>query len=173
VTPAVPPYRRGGGFGSLGVRFQEVFEPHAVSLEPQTLGAWLTLAVLALALLTGVAWLVQRALKRRHRRAAVKELDSLEAAWSANRARREPLEAVPVVLKRCALHAFQRQKVAPLAGQAWAAFLSETGPQPFGPAATRALVTITTRGASEVLESDVAPLFVAARGWIRRHRAEL
>ena len=173
MTPVVPPYRRGGGFGSLGVRFREVLEPHAVSLRPETFGAWVTLGVAVVALLAGVGWLVWRYRQRRHRRAAERELRALAAAWAAEERRLETLEAVPAVIKRCALQSFARPKVAPLSGERFVAFLSATGGAPFGEAAGRALQTIATHGASAVAADDAPSLFSAAQTWVRRHRAEL
>jgi len=173
MTPMTPPYRQGGGFGSLGVRFQEVVEPAAVPLRPETVGAWITLCLLAAMLVAGVTWLVLRHLRRRYRRAAERELGALGAAWEANRTKLDVLEAVPVVLKRCALSSFERSLVAPLSGERWIAFLSATGAEPFAEAAGRALSTIATRGASAVSAADVPALLAAARGWVRRHRAGL
>jgi hypothetical protein len=173
LTPGVPPYRRGGGFGSLGVRFREVVEPHAVSLAPETLGAWLTLALLGVAVAALVAWLVVRHTRRRYRRTAEHELRRLGARWAADPATSAPLEAVPELLKRCALGSFERARVASLNGARWVEFLTSTGPEPFGEAAARALVTIGARGAEAVAKEDAASLFTAARVWIRRHRADI
>jgi hypothetical protein len=173
MTPVVPPYRRGGGFGSLGVRFREVIEPHVPPLRPETFGAWLTLGLIALALVAGVAWLVWRAIRRRYRRAAERELLALRARFQAEPPALDALEAVPAVIKRCALGSFARSKVAQLSGERWIAFLSATSREPFGEGASRALLTIATRGAAAVSAADASSLFLGARAWIRRHRAEL
>jgi hypothetical protein len=172
LTPVIPPYRRGGGFGSLGVRFKEVFEPPAISFAPATLGAWLSIAVLVLVLLAGTVWLAWRYGRRRHRREALRELSALSAVW-LQKHERVALEAVPPLLKRCALQSFERSKVASLSGERWVAFLTLTGPAPFGDAAARALLAITTRGASAVDAANAPSLFASSRIWIRRHRAEL
>jgi hypothetical protein len=171
MTPVVPPYRRGAGFGSLGVRFTEVFEPARIALRPETLGAWLTLGVFALLVGAAVAWLVLRFVRRRHRRVATRELDALSRDFAATR-ELTPLEKLPAVLKRCALGSFPRERVAPLAGEAWREFLDATcHAAPFADGAGRALVTLTTRGASS-LDAIQAPLLIgAARTWVRRHRA--
>jgi hypothetical protein len=173
VTPVLPPYRRGAGFGTLGQRLSEVIEPAPVSLAPQTLGAWLTLLSLAIGLALALGWLVRRHLRRRYRRLAERELRALEAAWIADPARRRVLEPVPALLKRCALGSFARARVAPLSGPSWLAFLDTTARAPFGEAAGRALLAITTRGANAVAAADAPELFAAARRWVRRHRAEL
>ncbi len=176
MTPVVPPYRRGGGFGTLGLRFAEVSEPAPVPLGPQTLGAWLTLAALALALVLALGWLVRRHIRRRYRRLAERELRELETAWALAPAAPEApraLEPVPALLKRCALQSFARAQVASLSGTAWLRFLDATGAAPFGEAAGRALLAITMHGPSAVAQADAPRLFAAARTWVRRHRAQL
>ena len=171
MTPVVPPYRRGEGFGSLGVRFGEVVEPAPVALGPQTVGAWVTLGAAALVVVLALAGLLRWHLRRRYRRAAERELDALGATWAADHAALSALEAVPGVLKRCALHGFERARVAPLSGEAWLRFLDATGRSPFGEAAGRALLAVTTRGAAALSEADAVSLLSAARRWVRRHRA--
>jgi len=171
MSPVVPPYRRGEGFGSLGVRFGEVVDPAPVSLGPQTAGAWATLGAVALAAGLALAWLLRRHLRRRYRRAAARELGALGAAWAAEPGAPATLEAVPRLLKRCAMQSFGRARVAALSGEAWLRFLDATGPSPFDAAAGRALSTIAARGAGAVSEADALSLLRAARRWIRRHRA--
>jgi hypothetical protein len=174
VSPELPPYRRGEGFGSLGVRFREVLEPAPAELWPETPGAWITIAVLMLGAIFGIGWLWLRHSRRRHRRLAANELVALRRAWDADQKRLDVLEGLPAVLKRCALGSFERARVAPLSGERWVEFLSTTGPEPFGDdQSRRALVTIATRGAKAVAEADAVKLFAAADTWIRRHRAEL
>jgi len=173
VTPVVPPYRRGGGFGSLGIRFHEVFQPARVPLRPETLGAWLTLAALAVALCVGIWIAVRRYVRGAYRRAAAHELATLAARFEQQSQDLAALEALPNVLKRCALGSFERSKVAPLHGARWVEFLSATSPRPFGEDAGRALVTLATRGASALTRDEAVLLFAAAREWIRRHRADL
>lgn len=173
MTAVVPPYRRGGGFGTLGARLREVFEPDPPALWPETLGAWLTLLALAALIAIGVAFLIVRYVRRRHRRAAARALRALEAAWMADRATPAALESVPVLLKRCALGSFARERVASLSGERWLAFLDATGRRAFGEEARRALLAITTRGAAAVSRDDAARLFAAASRWIRSHRADV
>ncbi|HYQ42848.1 MAG TPA: DUF4381 domain-containing protein [Polyangiaceae bacterium] len=173
MTPQIPPYRRGGGFGSLGVRFSEVIEPPSVSFEPATVGAWITLAGLTLLVAAGVTWLVVRYARRGHRRLAQRELESLARA---RRDRTNPalLEALPSVLKRCALVSFSRASVASLSGERWRLFLDESCPgTPFSGNAGQALVTLTTHGASALSHADEDALLTASRIWVRRYRARI
>ncbi|HEV8551489.1 MAG TPA: DUF4381 domain-containing protein [Polyangiaceae bacterium] len=171
MTPAVPPYRRGSGFGSLGVRFTEVLEPARVPLRPETVGAWLTIALLGALVAAFLAWLVVRWVRRRHRRVAERELQALLHAFEASR-QLAGLETLPVVLKRCALGSFPRERVASLSGDAWRAFLDATcRAAPFSGPPGGALVMLTTRGASSLDAAEVPALVAAARTWVRRHRA--
>ncbi len=173
MNPAVPPYRRGGGFGSLGVRFSEVVEPPPASLEPATIGAWLTLSLLVLLAAAGVAWLVLRYYRRRHRRVARRELESLARA-RRERADASVLEALPSVLKRCALASFSRETVASLSGERWRQFLDRSCPSaPFAGSAGRALVTLTTRGAHALSRDEESALLTASQTWVRRHHARI
>ncbi len=173
MTPEVPPYRRGGGFGSLGIRFSEVLEPAPVSLQPATLGAWLTLALLGLSIVAGFVWLVVRFRRRRHRRVAQRELTALAGALEGTSAR-EALEGLPSVLKRCALGSFPREAVAPLSGERWLEFLDASCPTtPFAGNAGRALIALTTRGASALGSAEISALIAASRIWVRRHHARV
>jgi hypothetical protein len=172
MKPVLPPFQRGGGFGTLGTSFFEPALPAPISLAPATLGAWLTLALLGASLLLAAGALARRAARRRHRRAARRELSALQARWaSAAKETRPPLlEHLPLVLKGCALGSFARVRVAPLAGRAWLAFLRETAPGAgFEGAAGEALAALCERGAPAVPDAAVPELFAAAQRWVARH----
>ena len=165
MTPVVPPFQRGGGFGTLGSSFKQPVLPEPVSWAPSAPGAWITLGLLALGLL-GAGWLaLQRYRRRAPRRAALRVLGRLEAKPSS-------LPELARLLKAVALASFPRPRVAPLSGEPWRAFLIATSPgSGFEGTAGEALVTLGERGAEAVSATAVAPLFAAARSWITRHRA--
>ena len=98
-------------------RLAEPPEPAPVSMMPQTAG-WTVLAVL---LVLALAWLVRYAVTRwranAYRRAALAEL---EAAGD------DPA-AIAVILRRTALAAWPRERVASLHGRDWLRFLDVTG----------------------------------------------
>jgi Domain of unknown function (DUF4381) len=172
MKPVLPPFQRGGGFGTLGSSFLEPPLPTPIPLTPATWGAWATLALL----LIGVAWLCARLLRRhvqrQHRRLARRELIALSAAWrSAPPAQqRAALETLPRVLKGCALGSFERKRVAKLAGRAWLEFLRGTAPDAgFDGSTGDALIALCEQGAPAVTEAAVPALFAAAQRWVTRH----
>lgn len=130
-------------------------EPPAVSMVPQTPG-WFVVGAL---LVWGLVWLARRLLARHranaYRRAALRELD--RAGSDAAR--------VAAILRRTALAAFPRARVAGLFGTEWVAFLDATGPGDFARGPGEVLTTAPYRGNC----SDPA-LARAARAWVRGHR---
>ncbi len=135
---------------------EPVPEPPPVSLWPQTAG-WI---VLGLVIAAGVAWLVHR----RH------------SAWRSNAYRREALReiaaagndpvALAAILRRTALAAYPRDRVAGLHGPAWLEFLDGTGDTTAftdGPGKAIAIAPYAPRET----EPDIAAPVAA---WVRRHR---
>lgn len=139
-------------------RLIEPREPAPVSLMPETAG-W---AVLGVAMLAALLWGVRRlALRRRanaYRRAALAALD---------RAGDDPA-AIAAILRRTALAAWPRERVAGLAGAEWLRFLDATGgagafSEPPGDALARA---------PYAEHAPVPGLKAVAARWVRRHRPE-
>ena len=172
MKPVLPPFQRGGGFGTLGSSFLEPTLPAPISLAPATWGAWLTLVLLALGAAALLVALVRRRARGRHRRLARRELLALRKVWqdAAHEARGSALEGLPRLLKGCALGSFERGRVASLAGVAWRDFLRATAPGAgFEGAPGEALVALCERGAPAVSEALVPGLFAAAERWVVRH----
>lgn len=135
---------------------EPVPEPEPVSLMPQTTAwIWLGAAVLFIALL--IAWRLRaRRAADAYRRQALREIaaEKLDAAEIAR------------IVRRTALAAFPRHKVARLHGEEWLAFLDEAaGGRVFREGAGRPLATAPYRAG----ETD-PELARAAEDWIRRHR---
>lgn len=143
---------------------QDITEPPAVSTWPAT-WAWAVLAAVLLALLAFalLAWLRHRRATA-WRRAALAELRALAPALQAG----DPaaLAGLQTLLRRVALATAPRPEVAPLAGDGWTRFLSETGGA-FGPLA-RDLADAPYR---PVPRFDGAAALAAARAWIRQRHA--
>lgn len=132
-------------------------EPQAVSMVPATAG-WFWLAVLvvaAIALL--VRWWIARRRAGAYRKAALAELASAGS---------DPV-AIAGIVRRTALAAYPRERVAQLHGEAWLNFLDEScGGRDFreGPGRAIASAPYATADAG-------ADLAGAAKEWVRRHRA--
>ncbi|HMQ95081.1 MAG TPA: DUF4381 domain-containing protein [Amaricoccus sp.] len=136
----------------------EPAEPPPVTMTPQTWG-W---AVLAVLLALALAWLAWRAWRRwranAYRRAALAELAA---------AGDDPV-AIAGILRRTALAAWPRERVASLTGRDWLAFLDATGGGGFAGGPGAALAVAPYR-------DDAVPvpgLGEAAALWVRRHRVE-
>ncbi|WP_035484672.1 DUF4381 domain-containing protein [Geminicoccus roseus] len=127
--------------------------------------------VVALALAMTLGWACWRTARRwradAYRRAALAELQSAGG-------RRDQLTILPELLKRTALAAYPRERVASLSGQAWLAFLDETAAAPAfttGPGRPLGALAYDPGLARRMSEADGDALLAAATAWIRRHRA--
>ncbi|MXP63567.1 DUF4381 domain-containing protein [Roseomonas sp. M0104] len=129
-----------------------LIEPPPVAFWPAT-PAWLVLLLLVLALL---GWLALRAW-RAWRRDAYRR-DALRALAGAG-----PAE-IAALLKRTALAAWPRERVAALSGADWAAFLRRSAPR-------AALGAAMAERLAGLAYAPAAPPEVraAAAQWIRRH----
>jgi hypothetical protein len=138
-------------------RLAEPPEPAPISLAPQTVG-WTVLAVLLALVLIWLAWRgVQRWRANAYRHAALAELDA---------AGDDPV-AIADILRRTALAAWPRERVASLSGADWLRFLDATGGGGGfvdGPGA--ALVGAPYRSDAATPAPGLGAL--AAR-WVRRH----
>jgi hypothetical protein len=137
--------------------------PPAVSFVPETIG-WQILGAWAVAIVTLVTThALLRWRRNRYRREAIDCLRRLE-----ERAATDPaaVQEVGALLKRTAMTAYSRERVAPLFGAAWAGFLVQTARDDAAVSAAAAqLASVAYRPAT-----DPALVFTAAQRWIRRHR---
>lgn len=138
----------------------EPLEPAPVSMTPQTAG-WTVLAVLLALVLAGLAWRgVQHWRANAYRRAALAELDA---------AGDDPV-VIADILRRTALAAWPRERVASLSGADWLRFLDATGGGGAfvdGPGAALAGAPYRSDAAAP------APgLGALAARWVHRHRVE-
>lgn len=138
--------------------------PPAVPMVPETIGwtivaAW-TVTVVVLAAIHGLL----RWRRNRYRREAIAYLRRIEERAATDTA---VVEEVGALLKRTAITAYSRERVAPLYGHAWAGFLQET-------ARDDAVVAAAASQLASVAYRPVADpegVLAAARRWIRCHRA--
>jgi hypothetical protein len=163
AAPEVPPFERGGGFGTLGSSFEQPHLPTPEPWTPSTAGAYVTLCLLCAAGASVLLLGIRRYRRRRPRRVALRQLASLERGSSA-------LPELAVLLKLVALDSFGRVPVASLHGERWRQFLITTRPGAgFEGLAGDALVLLCERGPSAVPATAVEPLFAATQAWIRKH----
>ncbi|TCK17890.1 uncharacterized protein DUF4381 [Thiogranum longum] len=134
---------------------------------PPAPGWWLV-AVLILVLVTVVGmWLYRRYRRHREWQRIEAELDRLAAL--ANDDPAAFATGLSTLLRRVALQRFDRQRVAPLSGEAWLQFLDETG----GEGEFSQGIGQVLADAAYVPEPDAIPaepLLVLARHWIRKVR---
>ena len=151
-------------FGNYLIRgIQEISMPDPVLWLPTAPG-WRVVAVLLL--LFGCYKLVrsiQRWRRNRYRREALRHLNTALAT-----SQEEALQQLPLLLKACALHAYAREEVAALSGQAWCAFLDSryTGPS----FTENGLLPQVAYAPPTAWQGKGEVLLTMARLWIKTHR---
>jgi len=128
---------------------RDIIVPPDVSFWPPALGWWLVGAACAVAVGFAAAAVVRHWRRNAYRREALHALQTADAS------------DISAILKRAALAAFPRERVASLNGAAWLAFLDRTGGTSF---AGTALLALTYGGAG-----DRDAVIAQARRWIVSH----
>jgi len=154
--------------GSLQ-NLNDIVLPAKPAFWPPAPGWYVVIVVVAAVL----GWLLFRALKRwrrnTYRREALRELAEIHREGSAA-ARR-----LPELLKRTALSAWPRERVASLHGAEWHAFLdAAAATDDFGKEAGKVLDRLAYAGRNDFTPSsaEFERVCAAVEGWIRRHVAE-
>ena len=141
-------------------KLHDYYQPAPPAWIPHTIGWYLLFGIVALLLL----WFGIHTIRR----------------WLANRYRREALRELAVatpdqfsaLLKRTALAAWPREKVASLSGDAWLKFLSDAGTaESFQSAPGNRIEELALRADSALVEDEQALRTTVAK-WIRRHRVQ-
>lgn len=133
--------------------------PEPVGLLPLAPG-WQVLALLLALGAAAGAWRWWRARRDdRYRREALRELAALS----------DP-RGVPDLLRRAALSAFPRARVAPLLGEDWHRFLDETAERDLFRGETGACLDRLAYGGADLDERQARAVHSAARTWLRTHR---
>jgi len=136
------------------------YQPPSPAWTPQTIGWYVLFTIAALFLLWMIVHLVRRWFAGRYRREALRELALV------------PPEQFSALLKRTALAAWPRNKVASLSGEPWLTFLNESADgNLFHCSPADGIEEIALR--SEALSSeDERSLRQTTAAWIRRHRVQ-
>ncbi|MBS8261813.1 DUF4381 domain-containing protein [Roseibium polysiphoniae] len=137
---------------------QPMPEPSPVSMVPQTAG-WLWLAAALAAFLAFAIWqVIKHRKKTAYRRQALEELTSCS---------NDP-QQLAELLRRTALSAYSRSKVASLHGQEWLSFLDRTyGGTAFSDGPGKAIATAPYQDTST--SSELKSL---VQTWIRTHKGD-
>jgi hypothetical protein len=141
-------------------KLHDFYQPPPPAWTPQTVGWYVVFAIVGLV----VIWVVVHNLRRWHanayRREALRELEDV------------PPGELSSVLKRVALTAWPRERVASLSGEAWLLFLNESArSELFRDAPANRIEEVALRRVS-LTESDEQILREKAAIWVRRHRVQ-
>jgi len=151
----------------------EIHLPDPVSWLPQTVGWYVGLGIVLLALGWWGYVRRRRFAADRYRRLALAELADLTRELLTSGQRVQVLRRLPVLMKRTALSAFPRAEVASLTGARWLAFLDRTmGGTEFTEGAGQLLGELAyapTSCVEQLPDECVAGLLRAVRRWIMGH----
>ncbi|MEZ5572453.1 MAG: DUF4381 domain-containing protein [Halioglobus sp.] len=148
---------------------QPLRQPELIGWWPPAPGWWLLLA-LAVVILAVLAYLWRKRRQRNaYRRAALLQLESLDTMYTADGDVSNYITQINALLKSVALRAYPHQMIAAVHGKQWRDFLNQSLP------ATLQLQNDFDAAAYQKTapEFDVTRLQLAARHWIRKHRAAL
>jgi hypothetical protein len=141
-------------------KLHDFYQPPPPSWTPQTIGWYFVFAVLGIVVVWLAIHYLRRWLRNRYRREALRELELL------------PPEQFSTLLKRTALAAWPRERVASLSGEAWLGFLNETARgDEFTRAPGNRIEEIALRPVA-LTGDDERTLRTIATEWIRRHRVQ-
>ena len=147
---------------------RDIHLPTPVGWWPPAPGWWLLGALILCGAIALALWLTRRARRRRYRKLALRQLETLYLGWQQQRDDIAFAEATNRLLKRTALAAFPAIDVAALSGADWLEFLDRHLRKPrFTEPDVRALATLYLRRPEPIA---VGALRDASRHWIRSHR---
>jgi hypothetical protein len=147
-------------------RLHDIALPPPVNWWPPAPGWYWISAVLLMILALAVASMLRRFFANRYRRAALKESERIsEARW--------PPSTASALLKRTAMAAWGRGKIAGLSGKAWLEWLNDhCEPAVFNGDIARLLAESAYDERQEISQPQLQGLLRAVRLWIRNHRVD-
>ena len=141
-------------------KLHDYYRPAPPAWTPQTVGWYLVFTIIAILLLWFVIHTIRRWLANRYRREALRELAIATP------------DQFSVLLKRTALAAWPREKVASLSGDAWLQFLGDAATtESFQSAPGNRIEELALYG-DVTSAGDEQALRAIAAEWIRRHRVQ-
>ncbi|TCR85454.1 DUF4381 domain-containing protein [Rhizobium sp. BK376] len=151
---------------------KDIAVPPPVSWMPQTWG-WALLAVLlALALLIWLALAMRRYRRNAYRHEALRLLEDIDAKLRQPESGGNALHELGEILKRTALAAWPRERIAQASGPSWIHFLDTSQKESTGAALRRLLDDGEYRRANAVRDlppAEADELVREARSWIEGH----
>lgn len=155
----------------------DIVLPEPVSWVPQTLGWWILLGILVVALAWATAAAIRRRRTNRYRTLALAHLARIETELADPATRATAVTALPVLVKQTALAFRPRSEVAALSGSSWLRFLDDSyGGSGFteGPGRLLSTLAYSTPATTNTLPSaELEALVDLVRRWIRRHRVRV
>jgi len=156
-------------------KLHDIVQPVAVSWWPPAAGLWILLALLLVwCVAIGVRFTIRYS-RNTYRREALVLLRDIEPRLQPAETRNSALGELATLLKRVALNAYSRNKVAQLSGKRWLAFLDHSGnTDQFsrGAAAVIAEVTWQPQAGSNLSDQELKQISDAAHHWISQHSRE-
>ena len=143
--------------GPLG-ELHDFYQPPPPAWTPQTVGWYVLFTFVGLVAIGCVVRTIRRWHADRYRREALRELSST------------PPDQLSALLKRVALAAWPREKVAALNGENWLQFLGDTSKDLDFHQAPGNLIEETALHPASLSAQQTAALREIAANWIRRHR---
>lgn len=141
-------------------KLHDFYQPPPPAWTPQTIG-WYVLFALVGALAIAIAIrLIRRWFVNRYRREALRELADLHPQQFSE------------LLKRTALSAWPREKVASLSGPAWIDFLNQTAHGELFQSSPANTVEECAIRCTSISSEDEQTLRQSVATWIRRHRVQ-
>ena len=148
---------------------REIPLPEPVAYTPQTLGWYILMALVVLALVLLIVRWRRNEERNRYRSQALQVLDDIEQGS-------QPLSRLPALVKQVALAFAPREKIAELSGVPWLQYLDSTlGGKDFTAGPGQLLLSVayeTPESVNRKLTSEQRQALLGLlRRWIRRHRA--
>jgi Domain of unknown function (DUF4381) len=141
-------------------KLHDYYQPAPPAWTPQTIGWYVLFAAVALLLLWFAIYVIRRWFANRYRSEALRELVIATP------------DQFSALLKRTALAAWPREKVASLSGDAWLQFLGNAAAtESFRSAPGNRIEELALFGNAASVEDEQTLRTIAAE-WIRRHRVQ-
>ncbi|MBW0148487.1 DUF4381 domain-containing protein [Marinobacter arenosus] len=152
-------------------QLRELPSPPMPLLWPQTWGWALVLTLLLALVVAGLLFWRQRRKTNAYRRAALAELDVLEAQWRRDPASTAPLRDIPELLKRAVLNrpGNTATELARMGGPDWQGELQRMAATPLSETFAESLADLAYASDQTLTRLDAAAVIAECRQWLETH----